>query len=312
MHATARAVGIVRPGGLDVLEVVTRQVREPGNDEVRLRVEAAAVNPTDTLLRTHGDPNLEPPWIPGMDAAGTIETAGPGVRRLSVGERVMAAVSPGRPDGGAQSELIVVPAAWVVPIPDGATSEQAATLPMNGLTAQHSLELLTLRAGQTLAVSGGAGLLASYAIALAKKRGLRVVADARPEDEPLVESFGADVILPRGPDFPDRVRDETAGGADALLDTALLGAAAFPAVRDGGAMAVVRGWSGEEPERIRICSVRVRTVLDRTDWLDELRILASRGDLRLRVTQTYPPERVAEAHRVMESGGIRGRGVIVF
>ena len=190
MAATARAVGITRPGGVEVLEVVERAVREPGPGEVRLAVKAAAVNPTDIGLRERGMDGLEPPWVPGMDAAGLVESVGDGVERLHVGDGVMAAVSPRRPEGGAQAELVVVPAASVVPIPDGATLEQAATLPMNGLTALLSLELLDLAPGQTLGVSGGAGLLASYLIPIAKQRGLRVVTDAAPDDEALVREVG--------------------------------------------------------------------------------------------------------------------------
>ena len=170
-----RAVVITKPGGLDVLSVADRAVRQAGPGEVRIAVKAAAVNPTDIGLREGAAGDLEPPLVPGMDAAGTVESVGAGVDRLSVGEQVMAAVSPRRPEGGAQAELIVVPAASVVAIPDGATLPQAATLPMNGLTALLGLELLDLAVGQSLAVSGGAGLLASYVIALAKVRGLRVI-----------------------------------------------------------------------------------------------------------------------------------------
>lgn len=167
----ARAIGIPRPGGPEVLEVIDRPVREPGEGEVRLQVAAAAVNPTDIGLRDHGVSDLAPPWTPGMDAAGTVESAGPGVSGLGPGDQVMAAVSPRRPEGGAQAELLVVPAASVVPIPDGATLEQAATLPMNGLTAMLGLEALGLAEGDTLAVTGGAGLLGSYVIGLARERG---------------------------------------------------------------------------------------------------------------------------------------------
>jgi NADPH:quinone reductase-like Zn-dependent oxidoreductase len=308
-----RAVAVIEPGGPEVLRVVDRPVREAGPGEVRIAVKAAAVNPTDVGLREGGVEGLDPPWVPGMDAAGTVESLGEGVGRLGVGDAVMAAVSPRRPEGGAQAESIVVPAASVVPIPDGASLQQAATLPMNGLTALLGLELIGLTAGQTLAVSGGAGLLASYVIALANERGLRVIADAKPDDEALVRSFGADAVLPRGEGFPAAVREVTPEGADALFDTALLGRSAFPAIRDGGAMAVVRGWDGSEPERgIEIQPVWVRTVLERTDWLLELRELASRGRIALRVAAEYPPERAAEAQRAMEAGGLRGRAVIVF
>lgn len=308
-----RAVAIPRPGDADVLEVIDRPVRDAGEGEVRVAVRAAAVNPTDIGVRERGVEGLPPPWVPGMDAAGTIESVGPGVDRLEVGQEVMAALTPRRPDGGAQAELIVVPAASVVPIPRGATLQQAATLPMNGLTALLGLDLMGLEAGQTLAVSGGAGLLGSYVIELAKVRGLRVIADAKPEDDALVESFGPDVVVPRGAGFNDAVRDAAPDGADALYDTALLGRDAFPAIRDGGQIAVVRGWDGSETERgIEVRPVLVRNALERTDWLEELAALASDGRITLRVAGEYPPERAADAQRVMSAGGLRGRALIVF
>ena len=302
-----RAVTIPRPGGPEVLEVGDIPVREAGAGEVRIAIAAAAVNPTDIGYRDNGSTSLPPPWVPGMDAAGTVESVGPGVDRLAPEDEVMAAVLPRRPEGGAQAELIVVPAASVVPIPAGATLAQAATLPMNGLTAMVGLEMLALEPGQTLAVSGGAGLLASYVIPLAKLRGLRVVADAKPDDEELVRGFGADEIVPRDGSLVAGI------AADGLFDTALLGPAAFPAVRDGGGMAVVRGWRHGPAERdIRIHKVMVTTVMHRTDWLEQLRTLASEGHLQLRVAAEYPPEQAAEAHRVMDAGGLRGRAVIVF
>jgi NADPH2:quinone reductase len=311
--ATMRAVGIPEPGGPEVVTVVDREVRAPGPGEVRISVRAAAVNPTDIGLRRMGGGNLPPPWTPGMDAAGTIESVGPDVDRLAVGDRVMAAVSPRRPEGGAQAELLVVPAASVVPVPDGASLEAAATLPMNGLTALRGLELLGLDEGETLLVSGGAGLLASYVIPLAKEQGLKVIADARPDDAELVGGFGADAVLDRGNGLVAAVREIEPDGVAALFDTALLGQAAFPAVRDGGQVAVVRGWDNSETERgIEVRQIWVREVLERTDWLLQLRALASEGKLKLRVVTEYPPERAGEAQTVMDAGGLRGRVLIVF
>ena len=293
--------------------MIDRDVREPGPGEVRLAVRAAAVNPTDIGLRARGEATIPPPWIPGMDAAGTVESVGAGVEGLSVGDEAMAVTTPRRADGGAQSELLVVPAASVVPIPTSATIEQAATLPMNGLTAFRGLELLDLDADATLLVTGGAGLLASYVIPIAKLQGLRVLADAAPADAELVRSFGAEVVLPRGDELVATALVEAPGGVDAVYDTALLGRRTFPAIRPGGAMAYVRTWDGNEVEDgITIRPVRVAEVLDRTDWLRELSDLASRGVLSLRVAATFPPERAADAHRHMEAGGLRGRAVIVF
>ena len=309
-----RAVVITKPGDLDVLEVADRPACKPGAREVRIAVKAAAVNPADVGLRQMGGGDLPAPWVPGMDAAGIVESVGPDVDRLAVGDEVMAAVSPRRPEGGAQQELLVVPATSVVPIPDGATLTEAATLPMNGLTARLGLELLGLKAGDTLAVSGGAGQLASYVIPLAKEHGLRVIADAAPEDEDLVKGFGADVVVPRSPVFADAVLEAAPDGVDGLYDTALLGRAAFPAIRDGGQIVVVRGWDGDEVEArgIRVHPVLVATALNRTEWLEELRRLASEGRLKLRVAREFPPEQAGEAQRVMDAGGLRGRAVIVF
>jgi NADPH:quinone reductase-like Zn-dependent oxidoreductase len=310
--ALARAIGVTRPGGPEVLDVFNREVREPGPGEVRLAVAAAAVNPTDILLRTNGIDG-EPPWVPGMDAAGTVESVGEGVDRLTVGDRVMAGVRPVAPNGGAQAELVIVPAGSVVPAPEGVTMEQASTLPMNGMTARLAVEMLGLHAGQTLAVSGGAGLVSSYVIPLAKERGLRVIADAKPEDEALVRSFGADVILPRGDGYPAAVREHVPEGVDGFVDNALITEQALPAIRDGGGLALLRGWHGPEPERgIQTHDVRVRSIIERTEWLEELRRLASERKIQLRVAATYPPEGVADAHRLTAAGGIRGRAVIVF
>ena len=309
-----RAVVITKPGDPDVLEVIDRPARKPGAGEVRIAVKAAAVNPTDISLRQRGGGDLPAPWVPGMDAAGIVESVGPDVERLGVGDEVMAAVSPRRPEGGAQQELLVVPAASVVRIPDGATFTEAATLPMNGLTACLGLELLGLNAGDTLAVTGGAGQLASYVIPLAMEHGLRVIADARPEDEERVRSFGADVVVPRGQEFTDAVLEAAPDGVDGLYDTALLRRAAFPAIRDRGQIVVVRGWDGDEVEDrgIHVHPVMVATVLERTDWLEELRRLASEGRLQLRVAKEFPPEEAGEAQSLMDAGGLRGRAVIVF
>jgi NADPH2:quinone reductase len=309
----ARAVGIVERGGPEVLAVVDREVRAPGEGEVRIAVGAAAVNPTDIGLREMGGGDLPVPWVPGMDAAGTVESVGPGVERLRVGDEVMAVTSPRRPEGGAQVALLVVPAASVVPIPDGASVAEASTLPMNGLTARFGLELLGVAPGGAVAVTGGAGLLASYVIPLARRAGLVVVADAKPEDEDLVRGFGADHVVPRGAGFVDAVRELFPDGVDGLYDTALLHEKVFGAIRDGGDMVVVRGWRPDTTERgITVHQVMVAEVLERTDWLEELRELASAGELRLRVAGEYPPEEAAEAHRVMDAGGLRGRVVIRF
>ena len=150
-------------------------------------------------------------------------------------------------------------------------------------------------------------------IPLAKRAGLRILADASPADEESVRGLGADVVLPRGEGLIAAVGDVAPGGVDAVFDTALLGRGIFPAIRDGGALVFVRTWNGEDVEHgVTIHPVWVGDVLDRTDWLLELGRLAGQGVLSLRVAETFPLERASDAHRQMEAGGLRGRAVVIF
>ena len=307
-----RAVVIREPGGLDVLDVVERPVPEVGPGEVRISVKAAAVNPTDIGLRERGTDGLAPPWIPGMDAAGIVDSVGPGVARVRAGQEVMAALTPRRPEGGAQAEMVVVPEASVVPVPAGATLPQAATLPMNGLTARLGLEMLGLEARSSLAVSGGAGLLASYVIALATIAESVGIADARGGDAELVRSFGADVIVPRDDGFPTpfaRLPRAVSMPSSTRRSSIATRSRRFATAERSLSCA---NWDHGETERnIEIQAVMVGTALDRTDWRGSGSLRRRRAHRAARRGE-YPPEEVAAAHRAMEAGGLRGHAVIVF
>jgi NADPH:quinone reductase len=310
-----RAVGVPRFGGPEVLEVVELPDPVAGEGEVRIRVAAATVNPTDVGLRdgrrAEALKDLPPPWIPGMELAGEIDAVGAG-SDWSVGQRVIAIVVPFRPLGGAQAELVVVAGESVAEVPDGASLEQAATLPMNGLTVRRALDLLALGPGQTLAVTGAAGAVGGYAIELGKLDSLRVVADAAPADEALVRGFGADIVVARGEGCAQAIRDAVPGGVDAVLDAALLGPAILPAVRDGGQLAAVRAFAGESERGIEIRQVVVAEYATNQQALRRLVRQAGAGELTLRVAETFAPERAADAHRKLEAGGVRGRLLITF
>jgi len=309
-----RAVGITEFGGPEVLQIVEKPVPEPGPGEVRIRVAAATVNPADTVLRSgrHGPPEgLEPPYVPGMELAGTIDVA-PGGSGFRPGDRVMAIVSPRTAGGGAQAELVVVPADSVVAVPDGISLIEAATLPMNGLTARLALDLLGLSPGETLAVTGAAGAVGGYTIQLAKVAGLRVIADAWPKDSELVRGLGADVVVPRGEEVAAAIRLATGDGADALVDAAVMGPLVLAAVRDGGQLAALRSFRGETERSVKIIPIWVGDYLHEQDKLAGLAALAADGRVTLRVARTLPAELAAEAHRRLEAGGVRGRLVLTF
>ncbi len=307
------AVTYTRRGSYEVIEVAERTVPAPAAGEVRIAVHAAAVNPTDILLRDPA-PGVETwPVVPGMDAAGVIEAVGPDVSRLQVGQKVMAVTNPRRAGSGAQAQYIVVPAASVVPIPANVSLTEAATLPMNGLTALLALEFAALEKGQLLAISGGAGHLAYYAIALAKRRGLKIIADAKSSENDLVRGYGADEVVERSDDFAAAIRRAVPQGVDALLDTAALGEKAFRALRDDGTYIPVRLWSDKAGERnLTIKPLMAYQAFERTGWLEMLRDVVEAGEIRLRVAGEYGMREVADAQRALSAGGIRGRPVIVF
>ncbi|HZD67334.1 MAG TPA: NADP-dependent oxidoreductase, partial [Acidimicrobiales bacterium] len=305
---------IPRFGPPEVLTVAEVPEPRPGDGEVRVRVAAATVNPTDLVLRAgHRAAHLppSPPWVPGMELAGTVDAVGPGVP-WQPGDQVVAIVLPTGPRGGAQAEYVVVPAASVAHTPNKASLAEAATLPMNGLTVRRALDLLGLAPGQVLAVTGAAGAVGGYAVELGAAEGLRVLAVAGREDAELVGQLGADAVVTRGVDAAKDLRRIAPDGVDGLIDAALLGPAILPAIRDGGRLIALRPFRGETERAIDIQVVGVHDYAGNQAALQALSDRASRGGLTLRVADTLPPERAAEAHRRLEAGGVRGRLVIAF
>jgi NADPH2:quinone reductase len=311
-----RAVGLMKHGGPEVLQVLDVPEVHAGPGQVRLRVHAVAVNPTDTMARNGSRAEMQkvdpPPYIPGMDAAGIVDEVGPGVTTgVKVGDAVMAMVVP-KGSHGAYREQIALNARSVVAAPAGKSHVEACTLPMNGLTARQSLDLLALKPGQVIAVTGAAGAYGGYVIQLAKAEGLTVIADASEADEALVRSLGADIVVRRGNDVAKRIREHFPDGVDGLADGAVLSDKVVAAVRDGGGFTAVRGYTGNGERGIRFTPTQVRNYDGEWEKLDRLRQQAEAGILTLRVADTFPPERAWEAHKRLEAGGTRGRLVITF
>ena len=311
-----RVVGLYVPGGPEVLEVVDLPEVHAGSGQMRIRVHAVAVNPTDTMARNGSRAEQQkidpPPYVPGMDVAGVVDEVDDDIStNVAVGDAVMAMVVPNA-SHGAYREQIVLNARSVVPAPAGTSHVEACTLPMNGLTARQSLDLLGLSSGQTLAVTGAAGAYGGYVIQLAKTEGLTVIADASEADRELVTDLGADIVVLRGDDVATRFREHFSDGVDGLADGAVQNELVIPAVRDGGAFTSVRGFIGEPLRDISFTATMVRTYDGEFEKLDRLRQLVESGSITLRVADTYTPERAGEAHRRLEAGGTRGRLVIEF
>ncbi|MBV1942709.1 NADP-dependent oxidoreductase [Streptomyces sp. BV286] len=301
-------------GGPDVVEVAEVDKPVPGLSEVRIRVQASALNPTDAAAWSGGFFPAPPEGAAyglGWDIAGVVDAVGPG-SHWTPGQSVIA-FSYGLPLGlnRGQAEYVVVAAHAIAEAPAGVDPVHAATIPLNGLTASQSVELLGIQAGQTVLITGAEGAVGGYAVQLAKRRGAVVIAtDLSAEGGFATETAGADVYVPASQPLVEAVRTVRAEGVDAVLDTARLGDAVIGAVADGGRFVTTRRDALPEAERgIRVLLTQVGPD---AAMLTTLSDLAAAGDLALRVAETYPLQEVTQAYARMTRGGLQGRVVLTM
>lgn len=308
-----KAVVVRRFGDPDVLEIADVPVPQPAEGQVRIRVQAAAVNPVDIatragwlaesgLMAATGEVGI------GWDLAGIIDEVGPEVDGFAIDDPVIGMRDLLSAPLGAQAEQIVLGTDAVSHAPRNVSPAEASTLPLNGLTAKQALDRLGLQAGQWLLVTGAAGALGGFAVQLAASRGLRTVAVASAQDEALVRQLGADEFVARTENLGVAVRGVRPRGVDGALDAALVGMPALDAVRDGGGFAAVSAGAAPIPLR----GTQVHNVWIRTDarGLADLAGLAQEGRLTPRIAATQPLETVAAAHDRLAAGGLRGRIVL--
>ncbi len=282
-----RAAVVRKIGGPEDVEVVEVPVPEPGPFEVRIKVAAAALNPADAAVWGGFFGPLEGVEFTGLglDAAGTIDAVGPGVL-LEVGTPVIAfdarVVRPTK----AQAEYLVSDLNSIAPAPEGMDLTRAATIPLNATTAYMALDHLPLRPRGTLLVTGAAGAVGGYAVELARTRGIRTVAQGRPEDEEFLRGLGATWFVSRDDELGAAVRQLVPDGVDGVLDAAALGAPALAAARDGGIYVSVRVDTLPTPDRGVV--VRHTSAGPEPTRLALLSALAEVGVLTPRVAQTFP------------------------
>ena len=300
-----KAVVIHRFGGPEVLELAELDDPEPGPGQVRIRVEAATVNPVDVATRAgwladHGLMRANGPIGIGWDLAGAIDALGPGADPFQVGDKVIGMRDLLSTPIGAQADYVALDVDAIAPAPRSIPPAEAATIPLNGLTAGQALDLLGLHDGQWLLVTGAAGALGGFALQLAALRGLRTIAVASPGDAALVQQLGADEFLARPDNLGAAVRRVVPGGVHGAIDAAVVGVPALDAVRDGGSFVAVAAGAAPLPLR----GTRVHNVWIRSDRsrLGELAALVDAGRLTPRVAATQPLDTVATAHERLSAG----------
>lgn len=300
-------------GGPEVLKIAELPIPEPAGAQVRIKVQAAAVNPVDIATRAgwlveHGLMVPGEQTGIGWDLAGVIDAVGPEAHRFEVGDHVIGMRDLLTASIGAQADYVVLDNEAVARAPRSVSPAEASTIPLNALTASQALDLLDLEPGQWLLVTGAAGALGGFALELAALRGLRTVALAGAGDEALVRQLGAEEFIPRTENVGAAARRAIPGGVHGALDAASIGVAALDAVRDGGSFVAVSAGAAPIPLR----GTRVHNVWIRTDAprLTELGALVDAGRLTPRVAATRPLDAIAEAHDLLAAGGLRGRIVL--
>lgn len=306
-------------GGVGVLAERMRPDPLPARGRVRVAVEARTINPVDTWVRSGafaaalGDdpppwfPKLNPPLLLGWDLSGTVLEDGEG---FAAGDRVLGMVQWfTTPEHGTYAGIVSAEPGWLARLPDGVDSAAGATLPLNGLTAVQSLDLLALESGQSVLVGQASGGVGGFAVQLAKAAGLRVIAVAAAGDEHYLRTIGADEIIARGSveEVVRTTREAAPGGVDGVVDGATEGAPLLGAVADGGRFVTV---NGEPPEPQRGIEVLRQIVAPSSDQLKMLAGAVAAGSLQTRVAEVLPLAKAAEAHERLESGGLRGKLVL--
>jgi NADPH2:quinone reductase len=300
-------------GGPEQFELADVERPTPGPGQVLVRVRATSVNPVDYKIRRAGAWARVPmPAILGYDAAGIVDATGAGVTSVRVGDAVF--YTPqifGRQGTYAQWHL--VEADLVAAKPEHLSFEEAASMPLAAITAWDSIvTFFGTRPGDTVLVHAGAGGVGCFAVQLAKVAGARVLATGRSENKAFIQALGADEVIDyRAARFEDEVLRLTGGaGVDAAYDT--VGgdtiARSIGCVRPYGKLASVVSIEGS----LAGMQARNQTLyfgfMERTAAkIQALARLVERRQLRPVIDSVFPLERIADAHRKIEGGGMRGK-----
>ena len=290
------AVVMTGYGPPEVLTWAQVPLPEPGEGQIRIKVKAAGISPTDLALRAgylrEAIP-LPPATVLGFEAAGTVDAAGPGVTGTSIGDAVTALLF----SLGGYAEYAVA-SIWTRK-PDTVSWIDAAALPSSAEAAVGVLRQLNVTSGETLLLFGGGGSVGIIATQLAVARGVKVISAVGEHDETLARELGATPVR-YGTDVASRVR--ALGTVDAVFDAAGKGVLADAIALAGGPKRVI---TLSDPAAADFGVTLSEPTPDRAPGaLDETIALLADGRLRLRAHTTMPMQQAAEAHRQLESGTV--------
>ncbi|MGY3564711.1 NADP-dependent oxidoreductase [Sinomonas sp. RB5] len=304
-----KAIAYDHFGSADVLELKDLPDPHPGSDSVLVEVKAASLNPVDYKVREgylQGVIDAVFPVVPGWDVAGVVVKAGLDTPEFAVGDEILAYARKDVISGGTLAELVEVPVRTAARKPEGLSFEDAAALPLAGLTALQTVRRAGVAAGSTVLIHAAAGGVGSYATQLAVLAGARVVGTASEGNHDYLRSLGAEPIA-YGEGLVDAARALVPEGFDVILD--FVGNGALDTVpqllRAGGTAASITDPAARDEYGGQYVWVRP----DAAD-LAELAQLTADGRLKVEVADVVELAQAADAYRTLEGGHVRGKLVV--
>lgn len=304
-----RAVAIEEYGGTDQLRMMELPRPEPRPGEVLIRIKAAGVNPVDGKIRQGLLKQRMPNFLPiviGWDAAGVIEGLGEGVTGFSLGQPVFAYCRTTTIQHGTYAEFIAVPASSIAPKPSNLSFEEAATIPLAGLTAYQCLfDAAQLQAGQKILIHAAAGGVGGFAVQLARWRGAEIWATASSANHAYVRSLGADHVL----DYTAGDFREKASNLDVAFDTigGDVQSRSADCLKPGGVLVSILAYADEAALKAKGIVTKYVFVSPNGAQLSELGRLCQAGALRTHLAAVLRLEEAAKAHAMIESRHTRGK-----
>ncbi len=322
-----RSVVIERTGGPEVLQLVDREVGDPGPGEIRIRHKAVGLNYIDTYFRT-GLYKMNLPAGIGMEAAGVVEAVGPGVTHLKEGDRAAYASHP----PGAYCEARVMPAAQVCPLPAGVSFEEGAAVMLQGLTVEYLFHrVVKIGLGDRVLFHAAAGGVGQIACQWARSEKIELIGTAGSDAKCALarEAGAAEVINYSSEDFVARVKEITGGeGVRVVMDG--VGKDTFDRSLDClkplGMMISFGNASGPVPPvnlldlaakgSLQLTRTTLFTFIsDHARCQEMARHLLDKvvsGEVKVNIGQTYPLEQAAQAHRDLEARKTTGSTILTL
>lgn len=321
-----KAIEFKKYGGPDVLSVVDKDIPKVGKKEVLIDIQAIGVNYADTARREGQYVVPTPlPFVPGAEVAGVVMEVGEDVRGVKKGKRVVTLI-----EQGGYAEFAVAPAKGLIPIPDGVDYEQAVALPLQGLTAYHTLKTMgRVSQDETVLIHAAAGGVGILAVQLAKLFGAgKVIATASNEDKlSLAKEMGADHLVNyTEDDWDEQIRDLTDGkGVDVALE--MVGGKVFHktlnCLATFGRLIIYGAASGEQAEfypsklmqrNQSVIGFFLPQIMQKPELLEssleELLGYVNFGELELKVWGTYPLTDAALVHQLLQGRETTGKVIL--